>query len=73
MSDWLDLSNPLILYYLFAVLMLPAFINLFRRAGINYIWILPILIPHLGFVAVLGVMAHKTWPNLSDRNGQQDA
>jgi len=67
MFDWLDLSNTLILYYLFACIMLPAFIALFRRAGIKMIWVTPLIIPHFGLVAVLGVLAHISWPNLPSK------
>ncbi|HEY0836000.1 MAG TPA: hypothetical protein VGE72_19000 [Azospirillum sp.] len=52
---------------LFNLLILWPLWRTLRRAGLSPWWSLLVVVPMVGFMAVIAVLAHARWPNLPDR------
>ncbi len=58
----LSLSNPYLLYWLFAAFSLLPLWRLFRRAGLKPYPALTVFIPLLGFAVALSCLGFPRWP-----------
>lgn len=55
------ITDPLINYWLFVLLVLWPVIKITKRTGVAFWKVFPILIPYVGMVIVAGLLAHSSW------------
>lgn len=60
----IELTDPVLRTVLFQALMIWPVGRIYRRAGLNPLWSLLLLIPLFGLFAALVPLGHKPWPTL---------
>ncbi len=61
------LSDPFVKYYLSALVILYPLIRIFRRAGLPPVYAITVLVPFIGYIVAVAVLALQRWPVLPPR------
>ncbi len=46
---------------IYCLLIWPAFLIIFKKAGLSWLWSLLALIPYAGLISCCGILAHRRW------------
>lgn len=58
------LRDPIVLYYIFAVIIAFPVVRILARAGLEKYWAALLAVPMVGLGCVMGVLTFRRWPVL---------